>query len=332
MKKLGKFKLFGLLIFLSVVLVFVGINFLEAKRTPKVQWKVAIPALEEAEEYGYNLYGARFNGAGEFVNDDADVNVMGEKKRSRKDVYYEFRLWLINTNERVTSYCPEEPETVERPIEYNYPGLYTVGFQGIFLNPIVEHPDEGATCLFPPMTDIPHPSCSVLGEPFCMQCFLNEWEHPSSWACMWCENHDRSENRGYRAAYVQIRIFDDIEEYPILEEIPAEIGLYSSVYTGYAFEKVQDFWHEIEIHRPVEPVEVIYVADVTRLDEDSWEIIFTEETEVVFEETYKELVGEVKPKGRSGGIHTGSVELTTMIATADHFKFKTTWTRSKIEK
>jgi hypothetical protein len=64
MKKLGKFKLFILLIFLSVALVFVGVNFVEAdkpdnpgKKPPKWEWKVEIPNEDEAVANGCNLYG-----------------------------------------------------------------------------------------------------------------------------------------------------------------------------------------------------------------------------------------------------------------------------------
>jgi len=172
----------------------------------------------------------------------------------------------------------------------------------------------------------PEPICWGLAEPSCMACFLNNYEHPSSWACEWCENHGRWENRGYRAAYIQIKIFDDIEAMAIELPEPYEIGLYISVYTGKVTNPEEDFWHDIEIHRPEN---VTYMATVTRLDEDSWEIIFDEETLIEFEETYTEMVGELKPKGKSGNYRFDSVEKTPMIATANQFSFKTTWKRIK---
>jgi hypothetical protein len=42
-----------------------------------------------------------------------------------------------------------------------------------------------------------------------MECFLNNWEHPSSWECV------DDENRCYMGAYIKIKVFDEIWNYPI---------------------------------------------------------------------------------------------------------------------
>lgn len=313
MEKSGKFKRFGLLIVLSVALVFVGNSFLEGqkdKTPPPERLRVIIPPYGS----GYNLYGT--NG-GIYVDDDINVFVSGNKGlRKHPDYpYYVFILTLCNTHSWGDS-CPQEGE-------YYIPGDYTIGFQGIALNsePLV-NPDPGPICRFPPMT-----VCGIEQAPYCMGCFLNNREHPSSWACV------DGENRGYMGAYIKIKVFDDIWNYPMGEPIPAEMSLYISVYTGRMAHEGEDFYHDlkINIHRPEnDPIVEPYLAYVTRLDEDSWNIIFDQIPQddlVVFEETYDVLLGEVKPKGKSGEYQYEYEERTTMIATADHFSFNISWER-----
>jgi hypothetical protein len=92
----------------------------------------------------------------------------------------------------------------------------------------------------------------------------------------------------------------------------------------------EDFYHDIEIHKPED---VTYWADVTRLGKDSWEIDFNHDSLqdqpglVEFRETHNVLLGEVTPKGKSGKYNYEYEERTTMKATADHFSFKISWIR-----
>jgi len=305
MKKFSKLKTFGLVFILTGALIFIGINFLEAKKPPEVQWEVTIPTLNEALTSGYNLYGT--NG-GSYVDDDTYVKVSVEKRRG-KDPYYLFKLKLYNWDG--TTCLPGDV--------YPKPGEFTIGFQGIVLNPEVEYPDEGP-CGFP--------VCSELGEPSCMECFLNNYEHPSSWACVWCETHERLENRGYQRVYLQIKVFDDIENIEGTGNT-VRTGLYMAVSTRIILADGQDYWHDIEIHRPGD---YDLFATVDRVNEDSWKMTWGfQETKIVFEETYMEFVGEVKPKGKSGRSHYHYEEYTPMIATADQFSFQTTWTRTKVK-
>jgi hypothetical protein len=132
-------------------------------------------------------------------------------------------------------------------------------------------------------------------------------------------------------AYIKIKVFDDIWNYPMGVPIEAEISLYMSVYTGRMAHDGDDFYHDLEIHihRPEnDPYVDPYVAEVTRLGEDSWNIVFdpiTQKDLVVFKETHDVLLGEVKPKGKSGRHNYEYEEHTTMIATADHFSFDISW-------
>ncbi len=326
MKKLGKFILFGLLIFLSVALVFVGGNFLEGQKDkkPGVEWCVTIPLKGSVSPWGsvYNLYGT--NG-GVYFDDSTHVFAGGNKGlRKHPDYpYHVFELTLCNTKSWGDS-CMEEDE-------YYIPGDYTVGFQDIILNSKIERPDQGSICFFPPMTDITgepdHPSCYGISEPpSCMECFLNNTLHPSSWACVWCEEDQRYENRGYMGAYIKIKVFDEIWNYPMGVPIKTEMSLYISVYTGRLTHWGEDIYHDIEIHIPRGNT---YMADVTRL-EKGWNIVFDplpQENLVEFRETYKELLGEVKSKAKSGQSHYEYEKHTTMIATADHFSFEISWER-----
>ena len=315
MKKSGKFRLFGLLIFLSVALVFVGDNILEGRRgdkPPGVEWSVTIPLKDFVSPWGsvYNLYGT--NG-GVYYDDSTHVLAGGNKgRRNHPDYpYHVFELTLCNTNSWGDS-CTEEGECY-------IPGDYTVGFQNIGINPesVVYFPDEGDTCHFPPMT-WPYPACWGGLEPSCMECFLNNREHPSSWKCV------DGEYRGYMGVYIKMKVFDEIWNYPMGVPIPAEISLYMSVYTGRWTPWGEDIYHDIEIHIPKDNN---YTAYVTRLAE-GWNIVSIPPSQgdlVEFRETYKELLGELNPRGKSGNYHNEYEKHTTMTATADHFSFEITW-------
>jgi hypothetical protein len=315
MKKLGKFKLFGLLIFLSVALVFVGVNFLEGKKgkMPPVEWWATIPTYEIADEEGYNLYGIGIEGDGYYEDDSTHVFVSGGSGlRKHPDYPYHVFIFMLNNNKSWGDSCPEDGE-------YYIPGDYTVGFQNISIDPlsVVVYPNEGSTCRFPPLTT-PEPACWGGEDPSCMECFLNNWEHPSSWECV------DGENRGYMGAYFKIKVFDEIWNYPMGVPIEAEMSLYISVYTGRWTPWGEDFYHDIEIHIPRGNN---YMAEVTRLDK-GWKIVSIPPSLtglVEFRETYKELLGELKPKGKSGNYHNEYEKHTTMTATADHFSFDISW-------
>lgn len=310
MKNSGKFRLFSLLIFLSVTLLFVGSNFIKSK-VP--EWSVTIPLEGSVSPWGtvYNLYGTTIDG---IYEDDSTHVLAGGNKGLRKHPdypYYVFELTLCNTKSWGDECGPEE--------EYYMPGPYTVGFQNISIDPssVIVYPDQGSTCFFPPK-NAPAPLCWGGEDPSCMPCFLNNWEHPSSWACV------DGENRCYMGAYIKIKVFKDIWNYPIGETIQAEMSLYMSVYTGRLMHWGEDFYHDLEIHIPRGNT---YMADVTRLDE-GWNIIFDPPSQtglVEFRETYKELLGEVISRGKPGQYTYDYEKRTTMIAKPDQFSFEISW-------
>ncbi len=120
MKKFEKFKLLILLIFLSVALVFAGVNFLEAdkpdkppgKKPPKWEWKVAIPNEEEAAESGCNLYGN--NGTYE-NNEFVEVKYWTFEDKDTGEFHSIFSLKIENTQKGIS----------------DNPGDYSVGFRDL---------------------------------------------------------------------------------------------------------------------------------------------------------------------------------------------------------
>lgn len=120
MKDLGKFRLFGLLIFLSLVLVFAGVNFLEGKRPakkpgkkpPKWEWKVGIPNESEAETLGCNLYG---NNEIYENNNFVDVDFWTSEDKDTGEFHSTFSLKIENTEKGISS----------------FPGNYSIGFREV---------------------------------------------------------------------------------------------------------------------------------------------------------------------------------------------------------
>lgn len=110
MKKFGKLKLFSLLILLSVVLVFVGINFLQGDKPdkppgkpgkesePEYTWNVTIPGSQTIDQDGkpYNLYGLPDeDGDTTYLDEDDRVHVIVEKNKGGKE--YLLRLFIYHS-------------------------------------------------------------------------------------------------------------------------------------------------------------------------------------------------------------------------------------------
>ena len=94
MKKFGKLNLFSLVIILTVALVFVGINSIEAKKggekpEPEWTWNVTIPGSQAIDEfsipYNCNLYGLPAPDSNTYKDEDARVNVIVENKKGGKE-------------------------------------------------------------------------------------------------------------------------------------------------------------------------------------------------------------------------------------------------------
>jgi hypothetical protein len=145
MKKFSKLKLFGFVIILTIALVFMAINFLEAKKPVPWKWEVMLPT----ESTGfYNLYG--YGGATYYDGNYIDVEVTEGRSTINRDRVNKFQLAIDNTSGRF------------------------VDFEGFTLNSL--YSEEGLPyCQFPNCSD--SDSCDPPG---CMEDFLNNNLHPSS--------------------------------------------------------------------------------------------------------------------------------------------------------
>jgi hypothetical protein len=185
MKKIRKLSFLGILGIVICALIFIGIGYLEAQnqgkgkpdKPPKpdkpgggeVTWAVQIP------DGNMNLKG--MNPEYVYINNDDDIIVSMEKKGWRTagkgggGIYYILLFKLVN------------------------PTNNWVKFNDVLLSYVREYPENGSSCVFP------DPETCGLNTPYCMQCFLNQQQHPYS-----------SDSVEYDHVYIKFWIWDyDIE-------------------------------------------------------------------------------------------------------------------------
>jgi len=327
MKDLGKFKLFGLLIFLSLVLVFAGVNFLEGKRPgkkpPKWDWKIEIPNYTVAETKGLNVYGNSLTNSDDGYavyekNDSVQMDVLRHEDRETGDVIYHVYLRVYNNN-----------------IGYSI-GFDNLAFVGCKIGSGCENP---WCCVFPPAGLPVQMPCSGLDCPdnnnsgtsyVCMQNFLQDYDHPSE---------------GYEVIAIRMYIFCDIEDEQILPpggSVTADGQMWSfdiwntsaplingneeyhnivCKYLHYKYDEGVNNLEDVEIHRSA--------------DGDTWTVIVNQDGSpssipgldsklLAFRESYQKAVK--KFKGKSGKYVLDS-KTCTALAARTVFKFESRWTR-----
>ena len=150
MRKLQNFKLFGSVGIVIVILVFAGINLLEARKPPKetANWGILLPSeVEAAGIKDLNLYRMGIDG-NPYWNDDDSISVYVQKDRSKHGVlYYQIRLFIYQNTEGIWAGF--------REVDINDEGCVT---------------DDGTPC------GLPYPYNST--PPYCIEDFLNIEEHP----------------------------------------------------------------------------------------------------------------------------------------------------------
>ena len=319
MKDLGKFKLFGLLIFLSVVLVFAGVNFLEGKKPgkkpPKWDWKVGIPNFTEAVNGGLNVYGNSLTNSddGYAVFEENDfVDLSFNSSEDSNTGGFTYRLWLkiYNTNRDIDE-----------------PGDYTIGFHNLAFG-------EGKTycnwfyegdppcpicfcCVFPsslgcvPVPCYPGNGCTGFN---CLEPFMNGYDHPS-----W----------GYEFVVMRMYVYCDHELVPgELVTTEARMWQFDIRNTTAPLLEGNDDYHNI--YHPYNDHQLEGVTIERSVDGNTWTVFVNQDGSdpiyktILFREFYYQ--GVKKEKGKSGKYVLDS-EDRNVLGARTPFKFISRWTR-----
>jgi len=327
MKDLGKFKLFGLLIFLSLVLVFAGVNFLEGKRPvkkpgnkpPKWDWKIEIPNYTVAEDKGLNVYGNSPTYSDGYAvyekNDSVQMDVQRHEDSETGDVIYHIYLRVYNNN-----------------IGYSI-GFDNLAFVGCKIGSGCENP---WCCVFPPAELPLEMPCSGLDCPdnnnsgtsyMCMQNFLQGYDHPSA---------------GYEVIAIRMYIFYDIEtiEPGHSETADGQMWQFDIWNTSAPLINGNEEYHNIVCkylhHDYDEGVNNLEDVEIHRsADGNTWTVIVNQDGSpssypdldhklLGFRESYQK--GVYKEKGKSGKYVLDS-KTCTALAARTVFKFESKWTR-----
>ena len=332
MKKLGKFKLFGLLILLMMALVFVGINSLGAdkggkkpdkkpKPGPEWTWNVSIPGFQATDQDGnlYNLYGLPDEFGDTTYRDENDrVYVIVEKKKGGKE--YLLRLFIYHS----------VYDEVCKELDY----AHQIGFQDLGLVN-VPHSGEGYyvvpeeyPCFFPNYKDYtgdcypgnlenedwwlkPDLDTDIVRVPGCMKHFLEGYPHP--YCDIECNIYPCTKscpNCVYRNIDIFITVDQDIEKIEIGKTVSPTAEVWVEVVNNYDLQTGLEDWHNISgLLRPDDSAGCIKIK---RTDIDTWEIIVDTAGNPLF--TFIEIWHE-------------RWEYKIPYWTRTPFKFITTWTR-----
>ncbi len=192
MIKIGKSKLLASAAILLATYIFLGANFLEAKKQQRKDWKVEIPKKAEAIEEDWNVSGnSPLNSSdGKYSiykkNDFVEVDVRRMEDSVTEEIYYLFTLEIQNTEK-------DNPSAT---------GAYSIGFQHLKFQEGKSYIDDikgsgdCCCCVLPP-----HKDCVTCTKKSgctgkCLEDFLEGYDHPS-----W----------GYDHVVIHMKIYGDIE-------------------------------------------------------------------------------------------------------------------------
>lgn len=300
-----KLKLLGLVIFLTVALIFIGINLLDAQveitgkggkkpKPPKEEaiWTVAIPG----EESDNNLYG-HYPHQGNIYEDTGEgdgIYVGVEKKKGRKAAGYQFRLGVLNNIDQSGDCIGWED------------GPKKIGFQNIeiaLLNFADTAKDE-YPCFLPPIYppyDCNDPDLGIDDAPGCMAAFLETFLHP------YCAGPHPEYSYNY--VEISISVNSDIEN--ITQEENTTGNVWIKVVNTYDLQTGCEYPHNISGHCSFEVPDGSFI--IKKIDDNTWTIevdgLFT------FTEIYK---GKWRNRWEYKIPYWAEIPL----------MFETTWTRS----
>lgn len=296
MSRIRKLSFFGILAVAIAVLFLAGISFVQAQsKTPKgkpdkpgkpgkngekVTWAVQIP------EASWNLKGMHNADESPYVyannNDDIIVSVerKGWRAAGESGIYYILLFKLVN------------------------PTIRYVEFSGVSLSEeATEYPEYGAPCVLAG-------DCG-LGVPDCMECFLNQQQHPYS-----------SNSVDYDHVYIKFWIWRyDIENMPIYA--PYKLGTNSNsdrirIKTGYTpvntCFREEPAYHDIICQKYADGLLNIWIE---KIDDNKWQI-YGDVSDLPVQESY---CIEKKDKGWV------STTVTTLEATGN-FSFVMDWIKN----
>lgn len=341
MKRFLSFKLFGLVVLLTVVLVFVGINLLDAqvqmsakggKKPPKWEWEVGIPNEPLAVSLGCNLHGNPHGnqapGNPSFItyenNDFIEAEFWTSEDKDTGEFHSIFSLKIENTERDVS----------------NEAGYYSVGFRDVWFSGCRSYCFLGGTgpcmCWVLPNYGLSGVDCCV---PLCcgktdecesdgfwvMQQFMQEFAHP-------CYGYDHFGLRFW--------VDTDIEAIEVGDSWTGEgymwwLNLWN---TGETLLEGNEGYHNVVCDYTI-PLEGV---QVDRTGANEWIITvdqcgpYVEGGDcppsmhghsgryIVFWESYSQ--GIEKQKGKSGKTYINA-ENRRALGGATKFKFQTKWTR-----
>jgi hypothetical protein len=251
------------MILLMAALVFMGINFLGAKKPQQWEWDVYIPGAEIGTEWNLYAYDAGGNPNNGNTFEDSEYTFVRVKKEKNPFVLpYSFRLWIDN----------DGSENSEK-----------IGFRDLTLvNNDELEPSGKCPCSFPPNGRCPDP----YEAPGCMESFLENYPHPHT---------DSKPDYDYQEFYLSIDVDCDIEAMTPDETISPSGRVYICIVkTDDLLPTGSEDLHNIVVNRDVD--EANGIIKITKKGDNSW-IIEVEDTGAMrFTEAYWGYWG--KGKGR----------------------------------